>query len=640
MPPHSRAQNDPPTDYPTEVQYATAGVPSPIMLRFPGGVPPYTHSVTGSLHGRISTTSGTALVYTADADFLGTDHFIYTMFDAAGNTFTQRVEIRVVPPAAYTRDVFAAEPDSTPPATPRAPEQVPNEWIVRYDSRATTRVAVAALVNEIQGTTINDIPQLNATVVILPDEDAVNLLRARPEIARVEPNLLRTVALTPNDPQRFDQWGLNAIDVYDAWNMARGTGEVIAILDTGVKLTHADLAAHIIGGWDFVNDDADASPNPSASNASHGTHVHGTANAVTNNDRGVAGVAWDARSIHARIIGTIGASAYDIAAGVIWAADNGASVINMSLAGPGWVSLERDAMDYAAARGVILVAAAGNDNTSTPYYPASYDHVLSISATKFDNGRTSFSNKGNYIDLGAPGANILSTMFPTGYDRKNGTSMASPHVAGVAALVWSRGLATTREEVMEALQCSALDLDIAGWDFKFGWGLVQAEAAVRYNPATTASCLPDVAHDDLDQAHVITHSSYIHEVDTTQATHWEDDPRPCAGWGFRTVWYKYTVPTDAHLRMTTYASTYNTVLAVYTGTRGNLTQVTCNDDYDGTTSSVGFSVNAGDEYYFMIASKEYEEDRGTLRISMHLDYELPTGCHPSPTTNAIICSAE
>lgn len=640
VPPHSRAQDDPPADIIDEIQYATAGIPSPIMLRFPGGVPPYTHTVSAVQHGRVKTISGTVLIYTAEADYRGIDRISYTMFDAARQTFTQSITIRVVPPSPYTVDMFAAADPLDPPETLREPQQIPGEWIVRYDPYAATRTAVAALVREVQGTVIDEIPQLDAAVVTLPGEDALNLLRARPEIARVEPNLLRAAVLTPNDPKRFDQWGLNAIDVYDAWHYTRGTGQVIAVLDTGVQLNHPDLAGHITGGWDFVDDDADASPNPHADNASHGTHVQGIANAVTNNDRGVAGVAWDARAIHARIIAAVGASASDIAAGVVWAADNGASVVNMSLAGPGWVSLERDAMDYAAARGVILVAAAGNDNTFTPYYPASYDHVLSIAATRYDNERAAFANKGDYIDLGAPGTNILSTTFPDGYEQKDGTSMAAPHVAGVAALVWARGLATTREDVMQALQCSALDLDDPGWDHRLGWGLVQAEAAVQYNPAIMPSCLPTVPHDDFDQARIIAHSIFVDEIDTTYATHWEDDPRPCAGWGFRTVWYKYTVPDNAQLRMTTTGSTYNTVLAVYTGTRGNLRQVMCNDDYNGTAAAITFPVNQGDVYYFMITAKEYEADRGILRLHMHLDYPLPTGCHPSPLTGAIICSAD
>jgi thermitase len=640
IPPQGRAQDDPPT-FPTETQYAVAGQISPIMLRFPGGVSPYTHTIIDPpQHGGLETIAGTVLLYRPTTGFLGTDTFVYTQYDSVGNAYTQRVEVHVVPPGDYNLDLVAAGPEPSAPEILREPEQMPNEWIVRYHAQSTTREAVATLVTAARGTVIDELPQLNATVVILPDEDAVNGLRARPEIARVEPNLIRTVAVVPNDPHLSEQWGPNAIDVYDAWNYARGTGQIIAVLDTGVKLNHPDLVDHIIGGWDFVADDDNPSPSPTWDNASHGTHVHGIANAMTNNNRGVAGIAWDARSIHGRIIGKIGASASDIAAGVVWATDNGASVINMSLAGPGWVSLERDAMDYAAARGVILVAAAGNDNTFTPYYPASYDHVISVAATKFNNERTSFSNKGDYIDLGAPGANILSTMFPDGYDRKSGTSMSAPHVAGVAALVWSRGLAITREEVLQTLLCSALDLDDPGWDTKLGWGLVQAEAAVRYNPRISLTCLPTVPHDDFDTARVITHSGYSDVIDTTFATHWEDDPRPCAGWGFRTVWYTYTVPTDAHLRMTTDGSTYDTVLAVYTGTRGDLHQVICNNDTNGTDSSVDFSVKQGDVYYFMIGSREYEDDHGFLRLNMHLDYELLNGCVPSPISGAIICSTE
>lgn len=623
---------------PAETQYALSGRPTPITLRMPGGVPPYRAALDlPPDYGVLTPLTDTVMLYTAPEGFAGLDRFVYAITDATGARFTQQVTLHILPSVGSPPDL--EEPlFPAPPAL--GPQLVPDTYILSY-LPGTPGARLNDVIRAQGGVVIRAILPLNAVVVRLPAGGSPAALLAAPEIAHVEPDLYRYAAIVPDDTRVGEQWALNAIDAFDAWTLSRGTGQVIAVLDTGVALTHSDLNDHLLAGYDFVGDDTVPAPDPAASNAAHGTHVHGIANAETDNARGIAGVAWDARSLHLRIIGPLGATASDIAAGIVYATDHGADVINLSLAGPGWVRLERDAVNYAAARGVILVAAAGNENTTAPYYPASYDHVLSVAATGMANGRASFSNRGFFIDLAAPGSAILSTIYPSGYDTKSGTSMAAPHVAGAAALVRARGAATTPAQVAAALLCTALDLGAAGRDNDYGWGLLQADGAVRYVPAGT-SCLPAVPHDDLDTARVIAANTFEDVVDTTYATSWTDDPRPCSSEGFRTVWYQITPHVNAVLTLDTQGSSYDTVLALYKGVRGSLQQVACNNDFDGLTSWISAPVLANETYSILVSSRCYEDPlcRGTLHLTAHLDYQLSLGCQPAPTGNMIICAMD
>lgn len=538
------------------------------------------------------------------------------------------------------------------PAPARAqggtPQTVPNEYVMFYEP-GTSQAEIDALVASSGGTLLRQIPELNAVVVYIPTRTGASTLSARPGVTYLEPNLLRQPTITPNDPGRASQWGPGKIGVYDAWDVTLGTGQVIAVLDTGVDLDHPDLAAHLLAGFDYVGLDSDPSPDPGAPNHVHGTHVAGIANAVTNNGTGIAGVAWDARTLPVRIISATGATSSNIALGIIYATDHGATVINLSLGGPGWVKVERDAVNYAADHGVIVVASAGNDETSTPDYPASYDHVISVASTTSSNNRSSFSNFGEYVDVAAPGSGIYSTLYNNTYGTMDGTSMAAPHVAGVAALVRSAGHATTLDAITEALLCSAQDLGASGWDQYLGWGLIQANAAVNYLPGTNA-CLPHVAHDQIENARLIslgfrspavyTSASYTDTVDISKATSWRDDPNPCAGASNRTVWYHFYAPAPGTLKMNTVGSTYDTVMAVYRGTIGALTSLGCNNDASGTTSALDVTVGR-DSIYVMISSRLYEGGGGTLTFNATFEAQsLPGGCVPIGTeSNTILCTS-
>ncbi len=521
------------------------------------------------------------------------------------------------------------------------PEIIPHQYVMFYEPGAS-QAEIDALIASSGGTLLQAIPALNAVLVEIPTQARATALSARDGVTALEPNLLRQPTITPNDPGRTSQWALGKIDAYTAWDVTRGTGQVIAVLDTGVDLNHPDLAAHLLAGYDYVSGDADPSPDPAAGNAAHGTHVAGIANAVTNNGVGIAGVAWDARTLPLRIISSTGASSTNIALGILYATDHGATVINLSLGGPGWVKIERDAVNYAAAHGVLVVASAGNEDSSTPDYPASYDHVLSVASTTSSNSRSSFSNFGDYIDVAAPGSAIYSTLYDNTYGSLDGTSMASPQVAGVAALVRSAGHATTLDQINEALLCSTQDLGSSGWDQYYGWGLIQADAAVNYLPGTNA-CLPHVAHDRIQNARLIAQGvtgTYQDVIDISHATSWNTDPTPCAGATNRTVWYRFTSPLPGTLRVNTLGSTYDTVLSVYRGNIGALVLVGCNNDASGVTSALEVTLDR-ESVYVMISSRVFEGGAGTLTFNAAYQPDVPPlGCVPIGNVDGqVLCTS-
>lgn len=244
--------------------------------------------------------------------------------------------------------------------------------------------------------------------------------------------------LVPNDTY-FNgyQWNMTKIDGPGAWFVTQGgSGTRIAILDTGIKSSHEDLSGKVVASKNFTTsktvDDK----------YGHGTHVAGIAAAVTNNGKGVAGVGFKCSLMNGKVLGDNGSGQWSwIASGIIWAADNGAKVINMSLGGSSGSQAISDAVDYAWNNGVVVVAAAGNEETDAPSYPAFYSNVIAVAATDQNDNRASFSNFGSWVDVAAPGVSILSSYirYRPPYVFMSGTSMASPHVAGLAGLLASQG---------------------------------------------------------------------------------------------------------------------------------------------------------------------------------------------------------
>ncbi|WP_342478719.1 S8 family peptidase [Paenibacillus sp. FSL H7-0350] len=276
--------------------------------------------------------------------------------------------------------------------------------------------------------------------------------------------------ITPNDLLFSTyQWNLPAIETPQGWNLSKGSKEiVIAVVDTGVQANHPDLKGQLLKGYNAIT--SGSTPDD---DVGHGTHVAGIIGALTNNEEGVAGISWYNKILPVKALDNSGAgTTYSVAEGIIWAADQGAKVINLSLGNYADSQFLHDAIKYAYDRDVVIVSASGNDNTERPGYPAAYEEVIAVAATNAAGERASFSNYGDYIDVAAPGESIASTYPDNQYAALSGTSMASPHVAALAGLVRSLNPALTNKEVTALLTSNAIDLGTAGHDKYYGWGQV------------------------------------------------------------------------------------------------------------------------------------------------------------------------
>ncbi len=363
--------------------------------------------------------------------------------------------------------------------------------------------------------------------------ETVRALRRRPEIETADLNYIRYPTAIPNDEHYPLQWNLPLINLPQAWEVTtlpNGNARqvIVAVVDTGVFLAHPDLSANLLDtGYDFISnpsiagdgDGIDDNPDDPGDNATpggssfHGTHVAGTIAAQANNATGVAGITWgtNTRIMPVRVLGRGGGTTYDIIQGIRYAAglsnDSGsvppqrADIINLSLGGPGFSMTEQAEYNAVREAGVIVVAAAGNDNSNLPSYPAAYDGVISVSAVTRNQQRAPYSNFGPTVDIAAPGGNtavdsdgdgyfdgILSTLVDDAsatrkpiYSFAQGTSMATPHVAGVVAIMKALDPALDPDRFTTLLQTGKLTIDIGapGRDDLFGYGLLDALKAVE-----------------------------------------------------------------------------------------------------------------------------------------------------------------
>jgi serine protease len=332
---------------------------------------------------------------------------------------------------------------------------------------------------------VDAVPKLRAVVVRLPAAHrsaALRSLRHARAVRYAEPlRRLHTLDVAAPDPGRAQQWGLDALGAGAAWTVTRGAGITVAVVDTGVAPA-PDLAGRVLAGWNVIT-----SNDVAADDNGHGTHVAGTIAEVEGNGLAEAGIAPEASILPVKVLGADGSgSDADVAAGIVWAADHGARIVNLSLGGPDSSTVLSDAVVYARGKGVLIVAAAGNDGGSVGD-PARLPGVLAVGAVDSALVRAPFSAGGRALDLVAPGVGIVQQTLDGagGYaDRSfSGTSMASPHVAGVAALVLAAGRATTATGVARLLARTALDLGVAGKDAAYGAGLVRADAALGVAPA-------------------------------------------------------------------------------------------------------------------------------------------------------------
>lgn len=370
------------------------------------------------------------------------------------------------------------------------------------------------------GRIVARLPQIGAVLIRVPASQQARLvegLRLDAAVRYTEPNFpvaasdLPAAAFlaSPDDPLFSSQWALEEINAPVAWEVTHTDGVIIAVVDTGVDLQHPDLTGVLwtnpgeipgngvdddangkiddVNGWHFYQDCYlwVCDPHEDAlvdDDNGHGTHVSGLAAAETNNGVGMAGVSWGARVMAVKVLDSSG-SGYtsDVAAGIIYAANNGARVINLSLGGSQYSQVMQDAVDYAYGEGALIVAAAGNE-AGPVCYPAANDHVIAVAATGKYGERMSFSNTGPEVDIGAPGDYVLSA-WPTGtlYREARGTSMAAPHVSGAAALLWSWRPDWTNDQIASRLQSEADDTNSGtypGKDDYLGWGRLNVGSAL------------------------------------------------------------------------------------------------------------------------------------------------------------------
>ena len=335
----------------------------------------------------------------------------------------------------------------------------------------------------------------------LTTKQMLNTLSQETEIISVEPNYLfekQQDGVIPND-EFFElyQSNLSQISADQGWQISAGSEDVIiAVIDTGVDPDHVDLAGKLTDGYNAFTDTDDY-----ADEHGHGTHVAGIAAAMTNNVSGIAGVSWHAPIMPVKALDEQGeGSLFEITNAIIWATDHGAKVINLSLGDDQPSDMLYEAIRYAYERDVVLIAASGNENVDTPMYPAAYDEVFAISAVDAQLEKAVFSNYGPYIDVAAPGQNIPSTFLNDQYVFMSGTSMAAPHVTGLAALIRAFRPELTNEEVMQLMRETADDLGEAGYDSYFGYGQINVFKALQFLEENDSRVLSQLVEDRLSGA--------------------------------------------------------------------------------------------------------------------------------------------
>ncbi len=360
-------------------------------------------------------------------------------------------------------------------------------YIVTFDS--ADHGAAVKQIGKLGGTKVKDLRIVNGAVFKLPSRASAKAVRALAGVNTVELDAIQYAYKgkpVPPPPAESLPWGVDKIDADLVWPTYLGTSIKVGIIDTGIDITHPDLAANIKGGVSCVdyttsfNDDN-----------GHGSHVAGTVAAV-DNTIGVIGVAPSASLYGIKVLNRSGRGyTSDIIEGMQWAIDNNMDVINMSLGGPTYVEAYETATNAVLDAGVVFVAAAGNEGPEedTVGYPAKFEGVIAVAATDSADVVASFSSRGPEVDVAAPGVSIFSTTKSGGYATMSGTSMAAPHVTGAVALVLQSPIAGKSWDldgdgrwdpldVERRLESTSLDLGTTGFDTAYGWGRIRANLAI------------------------------------------------------------------------------------------------------------------------------------------------------------------
>lgn len=406
-----------------------------------------------------------------------------------------------------------------------------------------------------------------------------------PNVQYIQPNFVYQPFKTYNDAQYSRQWALKKVNIEKGWDITTGKPAlVVAVLDTGVDNRHPDLQGRLAAGTNTVNP-----LRSTRDDYGHGTHVAGIIAATANNGVGIAGIA-NVRVMPVKVFDEdYGGSDTSISDGIIWAADHGAKVMNMSFGSFYESPLLNDAIEYARDKGVVMVAAAGNWASEEISYPAALKDVIAVSATNSKDEISDFSSYGPEIDVSAPGEDIFSTYWDpfkgSSYREESGTSMASPMVAGLAALLLSKNPKLSAEEVREIIEASAKDLGEPGWDPKFGHGRIDV-----YKALTTSFAHTDRENNTQDKAV---------QVSSGQAVTGKID------YGSDVDWYKVDVPAKGALQVAVDpAGLVSPAVEIY-------------DEAGALLAAFNSIENSGGEEFFPFANKN--------NISRYYDYSFFAG---------------
>lgn len=369
------------------------------------------------------------------------------------------VVLMATPPSAFALPTHAADSAQDAAQGSMAPDRLVVQVAPGVGTTAASNAVVAA-----GGGSIESIGGLGLHVVRVPEralDRVAGALSRSPLFDLVEYDPAVEIQRVPNDPYWFDQWGLARVNAPTAWDISTGSSSVVvAVVDTGVKSSHPDLQGALVPGRNILTGTSNTEDDHYEGSVfiGHGTMVAGVLAARTDNGIGVAGTCWTCSIMPVKVLGSDGSGyASDAAKGIMWAADNGAQVINLSLGSTDDSKAVRDAVAYAHAKGIVVVSAAGNSGVTTKNYPAAYAGVVAVAGSTPSDGRYPWSNYGSWVDVAAPGC--VPTTYPDGgYGEMCGTSAASPIVAGIIGLALSARPGLGREAIFEALTATAVDV--------------------------------------------------------------------------------------------------------------------------------------------------------------------------------------
>lgn len=474
----------------------------------------------------LSAVLGTLLVLTGLASVASTGTAVAGHDQAPAASLGRSGEMAITPGPSFTPGVILVGLKETASLSPGGlgageEDQSLSATFVRIGVQRTEQVFPGVEAGLRLGSASSDMGEIDLGQVyrlqVPVDADITGIIEqldAHPDVVYAEPDYLAQLITTPDDPLYAEQWGLDQIGASAAWDVVTGTADVvIAVVDAGLDTTHPDLSGRLwtnpgeipsnsvdddnnghvddIHGWNLVDDNADLTDN-----TGHGTQVAGVAAAATNNSLGVAGVCWDCRVMVVKVVQTGGVANYsDIAAGVVYAAQKGAEVINVSLGAYSESATLRAAV-AAASETAVVVAGAGNDDTDQRFYPAAYDdYVLAVAGTTSSDTKTGMSNYGAWVDVSAPSEVITTTLDGGGYGSASGTSMAAPFAAGLAGLLRSQYPASSPDMVRAHIIRTADYIDglNPGYEEQLGNGRISAADAIA------APAQPDLEY----QSHAI-----------------------------------------------------------------------------------------------------------------------------------------